>query len=73
MICTYNGLACMYPNNQVSPTPGVPPVKMCFLPGTMVKRNRPLIGMHIVKCEYNEVCVRAWPYDTSNVGGEDLG
>ena len=69
-----NGVCMHYPRDVVEPTIKPAPIMtMCFLPGRMVQRSRPLIDIHIVKCEPNEDCVKAWTFDSTNVGGEDLG
>ena len=74
MVCTHGGLVCMHPPKDEVETISPKIVKMCFLPGRiMVQRSRPLIDIHVVKCEANEACVKLWPDDPTNIGGEDLG
>ena len=74
MVCAHGGLVCMYPLKDEVETITPKIIKMCFLPGRMmVQRSRPLIDIHVVKCEANEKCVKLWPNDPSNIGGEDLG
>ena len=59
---------------KVSEVPPPPrKMKMCLLPGTMDRLNRPFLQVDVVLCEAYEECVPNRPDDNSNIGGAGLG